>query len=48
MTMCKELFKFARAAQRPDKPLLGTKSMQWYFFYVAAFWIYLRQVRGGS
>jgi hypothetical protein len=24
------------------RPIAGTKFQQWYFFYTAAFWLYLR------
>ena len=44
--MCRELFKLARrgGAMGGGRPIAGTKFQQWYFFYTAAFWLYLRQV----
>ena len=42
--MCKELFKLARAAQPAERPVSGSKFLQWYFFGVAAFWMYFRLV----
>ena len=44
--MCRELFKLARRGGGPDgRPITGTKAQQWYFFFTAAFWLYLRRVR---
>ena len=46
--MCRELFKVARAGQlrqqqrQRRKPAIGVRFQQWYFFFVAAFWMYLR------
>ncbi len=43
--MCRELFKLARRGGGPDgRPITGTKAQQWYFFFTAAFWLYLRRV----
>jgi hypothetical protein len=39
--MVKELFAMARVRQS-DRKLPGFRAQQWYFFYVAAFYIYLR------
>jgi hypothetical protein len=41
--MVKELFAMARVRQS-DRKLPGFRAQQWYFFYVAAFYIYLRWV----
>ena len=43
--MCRELFKLARQGglgKRPV-PLAAAKGQQWYFFFTAAFWLYLRR-----
>ena len=41
--MCRELFKLARrGGSITGRPVAGTKFQQWYFFYTAAFWLYLR------
>ena len=43
--MCRELFKLARrGGGMGGRPIAGTKFQQWYFFYTAAFWLYLRHV----
>jgi len=43
--MCRELFKLARRGGGPDgRPITGTKAQQWYFFFTAAFWLYLRYI----
>lgn len=39
--MVKELFALARVAQQ-ERKLPGFRLQQWYFFIVAAFWLYLR------
>lgn len=39
--MVKELFKLARHAQA-ERKLPGFRAQQWYFFFVAAFWMYIR------
>lgn len=39
--MVKELFMLARVAQQ-DRKLPGFRAQQWYFFAVAAFYLYLR------
>jgi hypothetical protein len=39
--MVKELFRLARVAQQ-DRKLPGFRLQQWYFFAVAAFYLYLR------
>jgi hypothetical protein len=41
--MVKELFRLARVAQQ-DRKLPGFRLQQWYFFAVAAFYLYLRCV----
>ncbi len=52
--MVRELFMLARVAQQECK-LPGFRAQQWYFFWAAAFWLYLRYMppqgggqRGGS
>jgi hypothetical protein len=37
----KELFMMARVAQK-DRKVPGFRAQQWYFFFVAAFYLYLR------
>ena len=39
--MVKELFDLARVTQKDDR-LPGFRAQQWYFFFVAAFYMYLR------
>jgi hypothetical protein len=39
--MVKELFMLARVAQQ-DRKLPGFRAQQWYFFFVATFYLYLR------
>jgi hypothetical protein len=39
--MVKELFTLARHAQA-ERKLTGFRAQQWYFFFVAAFWTYIR------
>jgi len=52
--MCRELFALARAARvgerAPPGGALPTRVGEWYFFFVAAFWFYLRceGERGGA
>ena len=43
VVMCRELFKLARhTGFQEERPLQGTRTQQWYFFFTAAFWLYLR------
>lgn len=43
VVMCRELFKLARhTGFQDERPLQGTRAQQWYFFFTAAFWLYLR------
>lgn len=42
--MVKELFQLAREAQR-ERSLPGFRAQQWYFYFVAAFWVYLRFIK---
>ncbi|KAL4435606.1 hypothetical protein ABPG77_002569 [Micractinium sp. CCAP 211/92] len=42
--MVKELFKLARHAQA-ERKLPGFRAQQWYFFFVAAFWMYIRFIK---
>lgn len=42
--MVKELFALARSTQKDDK-LPGFRAQQWYFFFVAAFYMYLRFIK---
>eukprot|EP00878_Enallax_costatus_P041206 GHUV01047788.1.p2 GENE.GHUV01047788.1~~GHUV01047788.1.p2 ORF type:complete len:103 (+),score=22.90 GHUV01047788.1:91-399(+) len=39
--MVKELFMLARVAQK-DLEIPGFRAQQWYFFFVATFYLYLR------
>lgn len=39
--MVKELYKLALVSQKGKRPA-SLRSQQWYFFWVTAFWIYLR------
>lgn len=39
--MVRELFALARVAQQ-ERKLPGFRAQQWYFFFVAAFWMYIR------
>lgn len=39
--MVKELFMLARVAQQ-DTKIPGFRAQQWYFFFVATFYLYLR------
>jgi hypothetical protein len=39
--MVKELFTLARRAQA-ERRLPGFRAQQWFFFGVAAFWVYIR------
>jgi len=39
--MVKELFTLARHAQA-ERKLPGFRAQQWFFFMVAAFWVYIR------
>jgi hypothetical protein len=39
--MVKEVFKLARHAQA-ERKLPGFRAQQWYYFFVAAFWVYIR------
>lgn len=39
--MVKELFRLARVNQQ-DRKLPGFRLQQWYFFFVAVFYLYLR------
>jgi CDP-diglyceride synthetase len=41
LLMIKELFHLARVAQK-DLKLPGFRAQQWYFFFVATFYLYLR------
>jgi hypothetical protein len=43
--MIKELFLLARVAQK-DNALPGFRAQQWYFFGVAAFYLYVRWAWG--
>ena len=44
--MVRELFKLAEHAQRQQPKPPGTgRAAQWYFFGVAAFWVYLRFIQ---
>lgn len=40
----KELFMMARVAQK-DRKVPGFRAQQWYFFFVAAFYLYLRFIK---
>ena len=40
--MCRELFKLARQGLVGERAVTGTRAQQWYFFFTAAFWLYLR------
>eukprot|EP00879_Flechtneria_rotunda_P011161 GHRR01011659.1.p1 GENE.GHRR01011659.1~~GHRR01011659.1.p1 ORF type:complete len:439 (+),score=91.96 GHRR01011659.1:139-1455(+) len=42
--MVKELFMLARVAQK-DKRIPGFRAQQWYFFFVATFYLYLRFIK---
>ncbi|GAB4815610.1 hypothetical protein N2152v2_008066 [Parachlorella kessleri] len=42
--MVRELFALARVAQQ-DRKIPGFRAQQWYFFFVAAFWMYIRQAQ---
>jgi phosphatidate cytidylyltransferase len=42
--MVKELFQLAREAQR-ERRLPGFRAQQWYFYLVAAFWVYVRFIK---
>lgn len=42
--MVKELFALARVAQR-ERKLPGFRAQQWYFYLVAAFWVYVRFIK---
>ncbi|KAI3434991.1 hypothetical protein D9Q98_003043 [Chlorella vulgaris] len=42
--MVKELFTLARHAQA-ERKLTGFRAQQWYFFFVAAFWTYIRFIK---
>ena len=42
--MVKELFTLARHAQA-ERKLPGFRAQQWFFFMVAAFWVYIRQAK---
>lgn len=42
--MVKELFQLAREAQR-ERTLPGFRAQQWYFYFVAAFWVYVRFIK---
>lgn len=42
--MVKELFMLARVAQQ-DRKLPGFRAQQWYFFFVATFYLYLRFIK---
>jgi len=42
--MVKELFQLAREAQR-ERSLPGFRAQQWYFYFVAAFWVYVRFIK---
>ena len=42
--MVKELFQLAREAQQ-ERKLPGFRAQQWYFYFVAAFWVYVRFVK---
>ena len=44
--MVRELFALARVAQQ-DRKIPGFRAQQWYFFFVAAFWMYIRQAYEG-
>jgi hypothetical protein len=44
--MVKELFMLARIAQQ-DHKLPGFRAQQWFFFFVATFYLYLRWVGEG-
>lgn len=39
--MVRELFALARVAQQ-ERKLPGFRAQQWFFFIVAAFWMYIR------
>lgn len=39
--MVKEMFRLARVSQQ-DRKLPGFRLQQWYFFFVATFYLYLR------
>ena len=41
MVMVKELFALARVSQQ-ERHLPGFRAQQWYFAFVAAFWLYIR------
>ncbi len=44
--MVRELFKLAEKSQKQQqKPAGQGRLQQWYFFSVAAFWMYFRRVR---
>jgi hypothetical protein len=40
--MVRELFALARVAQQ-ERKLPGFRAQQWFFFLVAAFWMYIRR-----
>lgn len=42
--MVQELFQLARVAQR-ERSLPGFRAQQWYFYFVAAFWVYFRFIK---
>ena len=42
--MVKELFQLAREAQQ-ERRLPGFRAQQWWFYFVAAFWVYVRFVK---
>ena len=42
--MVKELFQLAREAQR-ERTLPGFRAQQWFFYFVAAFWVYVRFIK---
>jgi hypothetical protein len=43
--MCRELFALAEKSQKQQvKPAGQGRFLQWYFFTVAAFWMYFRFV----
>ena len=42
--MVKELFQLAREAQT-ERTLPGFRAQQWYFYFVAAFWVYVRFIK---
>lgn len=45
--MVREVFALARVRQQ-EKKVPGFRAQQWYFFFVAAFYLYIRQGQGAG